>query len=31
MKERALLLGGILDIKGEKDKGTRVEIKIPLG
>lgn len=31
MKERALLLGGILDIRGDKNKGTKVEIKIPLG
>lgn len=31
MKERALLLGGILDIKGDQKRGTKVEVKIPLG
>jgi len=30
MKERVLLLGGIWNIKGEKDKGTTVDIKVPL-
>lgn len=30
MKERVLLLGGIWDIKGSKENGTTVEIKVPL-
>ncbi len=30
MRERVTLLGGTLEIHGEKDKGTNVKIKIPL-
>jgi len=30
MKERVLILGGIWNITGEKDRGTTVQIKIPL-
>lgn len=30
MKERVLILGGLLNIKGEKDIGTTIDIKIPL-
>jgi two-component system sensor histidine kinase UhpB len=30
MKERVLILGGIWNINGEKDKGTTVQIKVPL-
>jgi signal transduction histidine kinase len=30
MKERALLLGGKLEIKGESGKGTEVKITIPI-
>jgi signal transduction histidine kinase len=30
MRERILILGGILNIKGEKNIGTIVDLKIPL-
>ena len=30
MRERILILGGILNIKGEKDIGTIIDVKIPL-
>jgi signal transduction histidine kinase len=30
MKERVLILGGIFNIKGEKDKGTIVDLKVPI-
>ena len=31
MKERALLLGGRFEIRGEPGKGTCVTVRIPLG
>lgn len=31
MRERALLLGGDVNIRGQKDKGTLVEVRIPRG